>query len=174
MARRALGPALLAVVQAVDAALTTADARLLVACSGGADSLSLAAATLHVAGRRGLPCAAAVVDHGLQPRSGDVAAGAAAALRGLGWADVAVLPVTVGGSGGTEAAARDARYTALRGAAAGEPPATVLLGHTRDDQAETVLLGLARGSGPRSRPAPSSRRSRRSGRSGGRAATARR
>ena len=149
MARRALGPATLAVVQAVDAALTPADARLLVACSGGADSLALAAATRQVAERRGLPCAAAVVDHGLQAGSDRVAAGAAAALRGLGLADVVVLPVTVAAAGGTEAAARDARYAALR-SAAGNPPATVLLGHTRDDQAETVLLGLARGSGPRS------------------------
>ncbi|GAA1833204.1 tRNA lysidine(34) synthetase TilS [Microlunatus capsulatus] len=150
MARRALGPALLAVVQAVDAALTPADARLLVACSGGADSLALAAAARHVAARRGLPCAAAVVDHGLQAGSDAVAARTAAVLAGLGLADVVVLRVAVPAAGGPEAAARDARYAALRAAAAGDPPATVLLGHTRDDQAETVLLGLARGSGTRS------------------------
>ncbi|SDR76629.1 tRNA(Ile)-lysidine synthase [Friedmanniella luteola] len=150
MARRALGPATLAVVQAVDAALTPADARLLVACSGGADSLALAAAARHVAERRGLPCAAVVVDHRLQDGSDAVAARAAHAVRGLGLPDVAVVAVTVGTRGGPEAAARDARHAALRSAAAGAPPATVLLGHTRDDQAESVLLGLARGSGPRS------------------------
>ncbi|GAA1426552.1 tRNA lysidine(34) synthetase TilS [Microlunatus lacustris] len=150
MARRALGRATLTVVQAVDAALTPADARLLVACSGGSDSLALAAAARQVAERRGLPCAAAVVDHGLQAGSDLVAARAAETLAGLGLADVVVLPVTVTAVGGTEAAARDARYAALRSVAAGDPPATVLLGHTRDDQAETVLLGLARGSGPRS------------------------
>jgi tRNA(Ile)-lysidine synthase len=150
VARRALGPATLAVVQAVEAALTPADARLLVACSGGADSLALAAGARLVATRRGLPCAAAVVDHGLQVGSDAVAAAAADALGTLGLADVVVLPVAVGRHGGTEAAARDARYAALRSAAAGPPPATVLLGHTRDDQAETVLLGLARGSGTRS------------------------
>jgi tRNA(Ile)-lysidine synthase len=64
---------------------------------------------------------------------------------------VQILPVTVhgaAGSGGLEAAARRARYQALRAAA--PAGALVLLGHTLDDQAETVLLGLGRGSGPRS------------------------
>ena len=119
-----------------------------VACSGGADSLALAAATVHCAGRLGVAVHGLVVDHGLQPGSGPVAQTAAEALRGLGCTVVGVLQTTVEGPGGPEAAARRARYAALR--AATPAGALVLLGHTLDDQAETVLLGLGRGSGPRS------------------------
>ncbi|MFZ2479512.1 MAG: tRNA lysidine(34) synthetase TilS, partial [Propioniciclava sp.] len=64
MARKALGPATLAVVQVVDA---LPPQPWTVACSGGADSLALAWAASHVAARRGTPVAAVVVDHGLQP-----------------------------------------------------------------------------------------------------------
>jgi tRNA(Ile)-lysidine synthase len=117
-----------------------------VAVSGGADSLALAAATAYVASRRGLAVHGLIVDHQLQAGSADVAAEAAKQLHGLGIDDVRILTVTVTGRGGPEAAARTARYGALR--AAGLP--LVLLGHTLDDQAETVLLGLGRGSGPRS------------------------
>ncbi|HEX2288775.1 MAG TPA: tRNA lysidine(34) synthetase TilS [Pseudonocardiaceae bacterium] len=119
-----------------------------VACSGGADSLALAAATVHCAGRLGVAVHGLVVDHGLQPESGSVAQTAAQALRALGCTAVRVLQTTVEGPGGPEAAARRARYAALRAAA--PAGSLVLLGHTLDDQAETVLLGLGRGSGPRS------------------------
>ncbi|GAB3442977.1 tRNA lysidine(34) synthetase TilS [Actinophytocola sediminis] len=115
--------------------------------SGGADSLALAAATAQLAERRGLTVLGLIVDHRLQDDSAEVAARAATQLRGLGLAEAHVLAVDVTGPGGPEAAARKARYAALRTAA---PDTLVLLGHTRDDQAETVLLGLGRGSGPRS------------------------
>lgn len=129
------------------AAHRTGDA-VAVACSGGPDSLALAAATVHCGQRSGLAVHGLVVDHQLQPGSEQVAQTAANTLRGLGATAVRVLDVTVGGPGGLEAAARRARYAALRAAA--PAGALVLLGHTLDDQAETVLLGLGRGSGPRS------------------------
>ncbi|HVK26643.1 MAG TPA: tRNA lysidine(34) synthetase TilS [Actinokineospora sp.] len=116
-----------------------------VAVSGGADSLALAAAAAHVGPRLGVPVIGLTVDHGLQPGSAATAARAAEQLGGIG-VPTRVLTVTVDGPGGLEAAARRARYAALREAADG----LVLLGHTRDDQSETVLLGLGRGSGPRS------------------------
>src|SRR5882757_10961649 len=121
--------------------------RVIVACSGGADSLALAAATAFEC--RGRPAGLITVDHGLQPGS-DVQAKAVADLAyELGFDPVEIIRVDVGTHGGPEAAARTARYAALDAAAAALD-ADVLLGHTLDDQAETVLLGLGRGSGPRS------------------------
>jgi tRNA(Ile)-lysidine synthase len=150
-AGRGMDPAVAEIRRAVRAALAALpspyrDAPLLVACSGGADSLALAVAALAVRGTRAVH--AAVVDHGLQEGSAGQAAATAELLAGMG-ATASVHRVEVDGPGGTEAAARRARYAALR-AARPHPDAPVLLGHTLDDQAETVLLGLGRGSGPRS------------------------
>jgi len=148
----ALSPAVASVRNAVRAAvdgLAPGDL-VLAACSGGPDSLALAAALAFVAPRAGLRAGAVTVDHGLQQGSAERAAEVTAALRGLGLDPVRAVTVTVDGPGGPEAAARAARYTALEKAAADLGASAVLLGHTLDDQAETVLLGLARGSGPRS------------------------
>ena len=120
---------------------------VLVALSGGADSLALAAATAFEAGRAGIRAGAVIVDHGLQPGSADVAARAAQQARELGLDPVIVKTVTVGTAGGPEAAARDARYAALAEAMRETGATAVFLGHTLDDQAESVLLGFARGSG---------------------------
>jgi tRNA(Ile)-lysidine synthase len=125
-------------------------ALVLVACSGGADSLALAAAAAFVAPRLGLRVGGVTVDHGLQQGSAQRAATVATAMTDLGLAPVEVVSVDVGGPGGPEAAARIARYAALDGVAERLGASAVLLGHTLDDQAETVLLGLARGSGTRS------------------------
>src|SRR5699024_6315322 len=107
-----------------------------VACSGGPDSLALAAAAAHVGARRGLQVHGLVVDHGLQAGSDAVARRTADLLSGLGLLP-RVLAVRVTGPGGPEAAARRARYAALGRARPADAP--VLLGHTLDDQAETVL-----------------------------------
>jgi tRNA(Ile)-lysidine synthase len=133
---------------------------VLVACSGGADSLALAAALAFTAPRLGLRAGGITVDHGLQPGSADRARGVAARLTGLGLDPVLQTAVDVPGQApdGPEAAARTARYQALEAAARDTGAAAVLLGHTRDDQAETVLLGLARGSGARSLAGMAARR----------------
>jgi len=124
---------------------------VLVACSGGADSLALAAAVAFEAPHSGLSAGALIVDHGLQEGSSTVAGRAADQCRHLGLDPVEVVTVRVASSGsGPEARARDARYQAFENAAARLGAVAVLLGHTRDDQAEQVLLGLARGSGARS------------------------
>jgi tRNA(Ile)-lysidine synthase len=123
---------------------------VLVACSGGADSLALTAATAFVAPRLGLAAGLVTVDHGLQDGSAARAAAVAEWARSLGLAPVEIATVEVGGRpGGPEAAARQARYEALSAVAERHHGPAVLLGHTLDDQAETVLLALARGAGPR-------------------------
>jgi len=129
---------------------------VLAACSGGPDSLALAAAVAFEAPRAGLRAGGVVVDHGLQPGSAEVAASVIAVLAELGLAPALSVAVSVPGRGdpagyhGPEAAARAARYAALDQAATETGARAVMLGHTLDDQAETVLLGLARGSGARS------------------------
>jgi tRNA(Ile)-lysidine synthase len=149
--RRELGPATLAAVQAVDAALSQENVQIVTACSGGADSLALAFAARYVASRRDLKYAAVIIDHGLQQGSADIAARVRDQLDRLGYHDVTITAVQVDQSAaaGLEAAAREARYRALDTEARARS-ATLMLGHTLDDQAETVLLGLARGSGSRS------------------------
>lgn len=119
---------------------------VVVALSGGADSLALAAATSFEAERLGIRVEAVVIDHGLQEGSDVVAARVAHDARERGIA-ARVIAVEVVPKDGPEADARAARYAALAGAAADAGAEAVLLGHTLDDQAETVLLGLARGSG---------------------------
>lgn len=125
---------------------------LLVALSGGADSLALAAAAAFTAPRERFSVGAVVVDHGLQSDSAEVADRAADQARQLGIAPVVVRRVAVSASAarGPEAAAREARYAALANTAREVGAIAILTAHTRDDQAEQVLLGIARGSGARS------------------------
>jgi tRNA(Ile)-lysidine synthase len=142
----ALDPAVAAVRSAVRPLLT---GPVLVACSGGADSLALAAAVAFEAPRQDVWAGLITVDHGLQPGSAEQAGRVATLGYELGFDPVEIVAVSVGRSGGREAAARTARYAVLD-AAAEAFDCDVALGHTLDDQAETVLLGLGRGSGPRS------------------------
>ena len=121
---------------------------LVVGLSGGADSLALALTTIDVAARAGIPVITVTVDHGLREGSDEEARRVADLAASLG-ARAVVETVMVGGPGGPEGAARDARRAALRAVGVREG-APILLGHTMDDQAETVLLRLARGSGPSS------------------------
>jgi tRNA(Ile)-lysidine synthase len=144
-------PAVAAVRLAVRRALADLDpgTRVMVACSGGADSLALLAGTCFEARKPSHTVIGVTVDHGLQPGSADRALAVVEQMRALG-AEAHSVAVHVGTTGGPEAAARAARYAALDEQADELAADTILLGHTRDDQAETVLLGLARGSGARS------------------------
>lgn len=126
-----------------------ADAPLvLVACSGGRDSMALAAVSHIVCTSMGVRCGVVIVDHGLQEGSERVAGEAADRCRALGLGPVIVRNATVQARGeGLEAAARQARYDELCAAARESGAIAVLLAHTMDDQAETVLIGLLRSRG---------------------------
>jgi tRNA(Ile)-lysidine synthase len=147
---------------------------VLAACSGGADSLALAAALAFEGPRLGLRSGGVTVDHGLQPGSAAQASRVTVQLTGLGLDPVHAVTAAIAGRDsrtghdgpqardgqdgrdarraypGPEAAARAGRYAALDQVASATGAVAILLGHTLDDQAETVLLGLARGSGARS------------------------
>ena len=151
--RKRLSPAQGLIRLAVRTSLTSntkPGQKLLVAVSGGADSLALAAACEFEAKKLGVKIAAAVIDHSLQKGSDKVAAQTAKTLVALGFEEVVVKKIAVGKAGGPEAAARSARYTALETIRQKTKSHFIVLGHTSSDQAETVLLGLVRGSGSKS------------------------
>ena len=119
---------------------------LVLAVSGGADSLALLLAAASLSPRRRPTLVVAHFSHGLRPsaekREAALVRRAAAACG---------LPLThsAGTSGPTESAARNARYAFLAGVARSTGARAVATAHTEDDQAETVLLRLTRGAGLR-------------------------
>jgi tRNA(Ile)-lysidine synthase len=145
---------------AEDAAISAADARrlfadwnsaatLVLAVSGGPDSTALMwlAAKWRNSLKRPPRLVAVTVDHGLREESRSEAR----AVEQLAGA-LAIEHLTLRWRGqkpktGLPAAARDARYRLLAGAARKIGAAHILTAHTRDDQAETLMMRLARGSG---------------------------
>ncbi|WP_462185855.1 MULTISPECIES: hypoxanthine phosphoribosyltransferase [unclassified Frankia] len=146
---RSPAPAVAAVRLAVRRAVTDLPpgGLVLVACSGGPDSLALAAALSFVAPRRALRAGMVTVDHGWDAGSPERAERVARQGRALGLDPAEVLTEHTARS---EGIARQARRAAIAAAADRLGAQAVLLGHTLDDQAETVLLRLARGAGARS------------------------
>ena len=124
--------------------------RILVAVSGGADSLALAAALQREVKERAIECIPVIIDHALQSDSAEVAKTASETLKQIGFSKIEIRRITVTKVDGPESSARRARYEALGQLAKEFDAKAIFLGHTKDDQAETVLLGLARGSGTRS------------------------
>lgn len=124
--------------------------KVIVACSGGADSLALSFALFAEAKPRAIQIIGVTVDHQLQPGSGEQARQVMDQLRDIGIEICEIATVDVEIIDGLEASARRSRYAALEEVRQREDAQKIFLGHTRDDQAESVLLGLVRGSGTRS------------------------
>jgi tRNA(Ile)-lysidine synthase len=136
---------------------------LVLAVSGGSDSMALLHGAVEIGASRGWHLVVAHLDHGLRPESPDDAAFvvASAEALGLGWElrRVDVQAEAAAHRQGIEEAGRDARYAFLEWVAASlGPRALVATAHTADDQAETVLLNLVRGAGLRGARGMPSRR----------------
>jgi tRNA(Ile)-lysidine synthase len=117
---------------------------VVVACSGGPDSVALLGILHALSGELGLVLHVAHFDHRMRAESAKDARVVERLARQLG------LPTHLGAAARpprSEAEARDARYAFLRQIARTTGAKAIALGHTRDDQAETVLLHLIRGSG---------------------------
>jgi tRNA(Ile)-lysidine synthase len=122
--------------------------RVLVAVSGGADSVALLHVLVALAPSLGVTLHVAHVDHRLRPDSARDAEFVAALAHRLR-IPVEILPVDVSRVGSPEAAARVARYAALEACAGRLGLDRIAIAHTADDQAETVLMRVMEGAGPR-------------------------
>ena len=121
---------------------------ILFGCSGGTDSMALAAALLKESNNSKI--IPVVVDHGLQSNSAEIAAQTVAKLKELRYSEIVTARANVEVTDGLEASARRARYLIFKQFIDSYQPKYFMLAHTLNDQAESVLLGLARGSGARS------------------------
>ena len=134
-----------------DLAMPRAGETVVVALSGGADSVALLDALRETGRRRGFRVVAAHLDHGLRPDSDQDAQFCRNLCARL---DVPLHVATADVRGragrdraGIEDAAREERYAFLRAVAEREAAVAIAVAHTRDDQAETFLLRLVRGAG---------------------------
>ncbi|MEZ5064558.1 MAG: tRNA lysidine(34) synthetase TilS [bacterium] len=135
--------------------------RVLVAVSGGADSIALLRVLHEISGQIGCTLRAATLDHALRPDSEADADFTEATCRSLGvpchrervdWDRLGGAPIA-----DVEARARAVRYEFLRRTAAADG-ATIAVGHHADDRLETFLIQLLRGAGPRGLSLPRYRR----------------
>ena len=120
---------------------------LLIGCSGGADSLSLAHAMHAVAPLLGVSIISAYVHHGLRPEADEEAEQLSKIMAEWSLPHYTLRIDKRDPSLSPEEALRDARYRALNRLAEKMGAAALLLGHHADDQIETILWRLTKGSG---------------------------
>lgn len=120
--------------------------RVLVACSGGPDSMVMLHVLSVLSSRLGIEIMATSVDHQLRVQAAREVALVGKFAEDLGLGFVA-LKVQLSGQSSVQSAARDARYAALRSLMQAQRMDRLAVGHTRDDQAETVIERMTRGAG---------------------------
>ena len=125
--------ALFAIRQAVRPWVQSADSRILIGVSGGADSLALAIAAQIECSAAGVELIAIIIDHQLQEGSLDVVLHCQEELIALGLNTVEIVQVTVRIQDGMESSARRARYAAFDQAIEKYHPDYFFLAHTKND-----------------------------------------
>ena len=130
---------------------TRVSGRLLLAVSGGADSMAMLRASAAIAGRLSIDLVVGHLDHALRPESRDDANWVAEQARVLGL-DCQIARIDVAAEAarrgrGIEETARRVRYEWLAAAAREAGAASVATAHTANDSAETILFHLLRGTG---------------------------
>jgi tRNA(Ile)-lysidine synthase len=126
--------------------------RIVLAVSGGPDSIAMAAICAELKTEFSLDFYCVNINHQLQDAAFEWAEKTIAICRQLGFENAVSITVDVDKNSGVglEAAARNARYKALRDYAFSVDARAIMLAHTMDDQAETVLMRISRGSSTRS------------------------
>jgi tRNA(Ile)-lysidine synthase len=119
--------------------------RIVIACSGGADSIALTAALAAVAKPMELALAMVHVNHGLRPSAWQ---DECVALRIAATFELPIEIVALEAGSVGEAELRERRYAALTDVARQSGATAVATAHHAEDQSETVLLALFRGAGP--------------------------
>jgi tRNA(Ile)-lysidine synthase len=121
--------------------------RILIALSGGGDSVGLLTALARISARRpngGLDLIAATVDHGLRPGSREEAMAAGRLAGSLGVAHAILEWTGEKPHTGVQAAAREARYQLLARHALANAADIIVTGHNLEDNHETRQMRLAR------------------------------
>lgn len=129
----------------LDALGVTAGDHLLIAVSGGADSLALLDLCVRLRATYPLTVSAVHVNHALRPESAREADAVRAYCETVAVPlEIVTWPVSDHPATGIEAAARRFRYATFAAVASRVGATAVLTAHHQDDQAETVLFRLLR------------------------------
>jgi tRNA(Ile)-lysidine synthase len=130
--------------------LPFADDSIVVAVSGGADSMSLIAAIDDLVKRKKIRASIVVAhfNHRLRGAESDADERFVAEYTGQTGFEFVSGSTWIPKKGNLEQAAREVRYKFLEATAKKRQASIVLTAHTQNDQAETFLMNLIRGSGP--------------------------